>query len=143
MKNFNTYVENLNKSLQSKLFFVNKINIDEYDIIVDYGCGSGILLQNIATKVNDKTLLIGFDTSKEMIDYCNNTIRGNFPNKNFYFTSDWEPIEDLLYIHDKKLIIFSSVLHETPKLEQKNIYNNIMPLFDTIVIRDMHAPLVQ
>ena len=70
MRNFNEYQLNLEKSLKQKLFFLDKINIAEYDLIVDYGCGTGIVLNEIkkkTDKIGTNQTLIGYDYNYEKI----------------------------------------------------------------------------
>lgn len=140
MKDFNTYKLNLKKSMEDKLFFLDKIDIHEYDLIVDFGCGTGELLRKIKRHhpIINGFKLIGYDTSEEMIKEAS-TVSLGLP---ILFTNEWKSIEDKLNSlqYSKSLIIFSSVLHEIEPKEQRKIIHNIMPLFDTVVIRDMKRP---
>lgn len=135
MKDFNTYQLRLEKSLEEKLFFASKLNLQEYACIVDYGCGTGVLLAELRELVGIDTELIGYDSSPEMISVC----KKRYPD--ISFTSNWEEIRNIPTLNSKALIIFSSVLHEMTAAEQLQVMNNVMPLFDTVVIRDMKRPL--
>lgn len=145
MKDFNTYNLNLSRSLEDKLFFLKKIDLESYDLIVDYGCATGDLLRKIECLYHDKKpdiQYIGYDINEEMI----NVARDNTITKNILFTDEWEMVELKLnssfpFVLRKSLIIFSSVLHEVGHDKQLEIMQNIMPMFDTVVIRDMKRPL--
>ncbi len=140
MKGFNTYKLNLKKSMEDKLFFLNKIDIHKYDLIVDFGCGTGELLRKIERHrpLIDGFQLIGYDTSEEMIKEASSVSLG-LP---ILFTNEWATVKKRLNSlkASKSLIIFSSVLHEIEPEEQRKIIHNIMPYFDTVVIRDMKRP---
>lgn len=138
MKDFNTYKLNLSKSIEEKVFFMNHIDINEYDLILDFGCGTGELLNAIAQELhNDNTILIGYDINKEMLKVASRSVFGH-PAE---FISSLERLSE--FMHDKvnTLIIFSSVLHEIDANNQMKIIKEVMPLFSTIVIRDMKRPL--
>ena len=138
MRNFNTYQINLEKSLKDKLFFVKHINLKDYDLIVDFGCGTGIVineLKRLTNKLGTNPTLIGYDQNDEMINFCNDKYDG------IHFTNNLNEIKQSLLHYKNKLIIFSSVLHEMKEYDQIEVIGYIMPLFDTIVIRDMKRPL--
>lgn len=140
MKNFNTYQINLEKSLKQKMFFTKYINIKDYDFILDFGCGTGIILNEIK-KLNDKATLVGYDENPEMLKLCNEKYGNNTEQDEILFTNNLKLIKKNLSNYKNKLIIFSSVMHEMKEFEQLDAINSLMPLFDTIVIRDMKRPL--
>lgn len=135
MKNFETYQQNLSKSLQEKLFFLSHIDISKYDLIVDFGCGNGALTKYLANITN--STLIGYDDSEQMIEFC----KKEHKNIQIQFTNVWADIRKNLHHYKNKLIIFSSVLHENSENEQKMLIYTAMLNFDTVVIRDMRPPL--
>lgn len=143
MKNFNEYNLNLAKSIDEKMFFVKELKLEEYDLIVDFGCATGELIKRLdyigLKTLNNKVNLIGYDLSKEMIEEAQKSSVSN----NVIFTSDWEEIFEKVETgrYKKTMIIFSSVLHEIEEQAQKEVIESIMPMFDTIVIRDMKRPL--
>ena len=140
MKDFNIYKLNLHKAMEEKMFFLEYINPNDYDFIIDFGCGTGELLRLVRPQVDlNRTRLIGFDTSVEMIDYANNYERDIW--KSIDFISDIDELRTTLaYAQGGKLIIFSSVLHEmTP--EQQGVAMELMTICDAVVIRDMKRPL--
>lgn len=136
MKNVSTYIENLEKGMKNKLFFLDYVDLSEYGLIVDFGCGNGRLIGEMAkVNPNKNTIYIGYDTSQIMLESCK-----MYEAENTIFTSDIEYIK-MLRTECKNLIIFSSVLHEVGSQYQKFLRKEIMPLFDTIIIRDMKQPL--
>ena len=139
MKDFNTYKLNLSNAMKEKTFFLNKIDITEYDLIVDFGCGPGELLSIIARKLPQPNYikLLGFDINQDMLREGRNLTKG----LDITFTNKMSDIHSYLINKKKTLIIFSSVLHEIDEKNQKQIIGNIMTKFNTVVIRDMHHPL--
>lgn len=133
------YCESMAKSLEDKLFFLNEININDYDYIVDFGCADGRILEVLDEKLtNKKTILVGIDKNKVM---TNQLVLLAARTKHTMLVSTKLIIDDeifnLLKREDKKnLIIFSSVLHE---YNWEN-FKRFFILFDTIVMRDMQSP---
>jgi ubiquinone/menaquinone biosynthesis C-methylase UbiE len=140
MKNFESYKLNLKKSLKEKLFFLDKIDLTEYDLIVDFGCGTGDVLIELANsaRLNINCKLVGYDTNPEMIKYAKSNLVNSV--EEIKYIQDYLSLKEQIKHAKKGLIIFSSVLHEVEKQEQINIINNIMLNFHTVVIRDMIAP---
>ena len=138
MKDFNTYKLNLSKSMEEKLFFLNHININDYDLILDFGCGTGELLNIIAKHLEEgsKAKLIGYDSNASMLYYAIHTCSPKID-----FIDSLSNLDILLKHRKRTLIIFSSVLHEMNEFEQRKTLNSIMSQFTTIVIRDMKRPL--
>lgn len=142
MKNFESYKLNLKKSLGQKLFFTEKLDLSEYDLIVDYGCGTGDVLLELANhpklKINCK--LVGYDANPDMIKCAKSNLNNSI--KEITFVDNFLSLRENIFLpcDKKRLIIFSSVLHEVEKQEQLNIIENIMPKFDAVVIRDMLPP---
>lgn len=123
MRNYNTYLKGMEKGNDEKLFFLNKLNLNNFDRVIDFGCGKGDILKACS---KPGLILIGIDHDPIMIEYA----QQNVPNASFYKSLDKD------FINDKTLIIFSSVLHEVedywPILRDK-----IKGTGATIVIRDM------
>lgn len=134
MKDLNIYKLRLSQSLEDKLFFLNKVDIDSYDFILDFGCGTGELLNAIRSHGVDPDKLFGLDTNEDMIEHALHT----YPY--IKFMSSLESLEVLLKKSTKSMIIFSSVLHEVPVYEQLKLIS-LMKKFTTVVIRDMKRPL--
>lgn len=136
---FAKYTERLEASMKEKLFFVNEINLDEYDFILDFGCGTGLLLNEVVSKIEntENKMFCGFDKSEKMIEIARDRYS---KTKLLCFTNNFDYIVDTIAKSNKKLIIFSSVLHELTEKKQREAIE-IMQLFDTIVLRDMKRPL--
>lgn len=48
------YCESMAKSLEDKLFFLNEIDINDYDYIVDFGCADGRILEVLDEKLTNR-----------------------------------------------------------------------------------------
>ena len=134
MKDLNIYKLRLSQSMEDKLFFLSKVDIDSYDFILDFGCGTGELLNAIRSRGVDPDKLFGLDTNEEMIEHALAT----YPY--IKFMSSLEPLETLLKKSTKSMVIFSSVLHEIDDHTQRKLIHTVMTKFDTVVIRDMKQP---
>lgn len=138
MKNMNVYRLGLGKAIEEKLFFLRKINLEEYDLVVDFGCADGKLLRRVFKRIQEFGLdikLLGYDNSLDMI---RDAMSASNENINFTITKD-RIVDEIKGAKKKTLIIFSSVLHELNQDEHKDAIE-FMKLFDTVVIRDMKAP---
>ena len=70
MKDLNIYKLRLSQSMEDKLFFLSKVDIDSYDFILHFGCGTGELLNAIRSRGVDPDKLFGLDTNEEMIEHA-------------------------------------------------------------------------
>ena len=123
----------MSKGLSDKLFFINKLK--ELDLLVDFGCADGQLL-NYISKVDD-TKLIGYDLDTKMI----NISKKKYPT--IHFTDNWNDVEELIKNNETNGILLSSIIHEVYSYSDKKtidyfwdkqIFN---PNFDYVIIRDM------
>lgn len=132
MKDFNGYIYKMKQALEEKLFFLDVIDIQEYDLIVDFGCADGTLLNHIKLNIKDsKMRFIGFDVSEKMVRYA----REN-SDPEIDFTTSFQKVIRAFQNSKKSLIVFSSVWHEI----DKTFYNSILNFAssaNTVVIRDM------
>lgn len=135
MKNLNIYKLRLSQSMEDKLFFLDKVDINSYDFILDFGCGTGELLNAIRSRGVASEKLFGIDTNTEMINHALAT----YPY--IRFMSNFESLEKLLKQSKKSMVIFSSVLHEIDQHTQRKLMHTVMTKFDTVVIRDMKQPI--
>lgn len=137
MKNLNSYIKQLENNMQDKLFFLKHLDINEYSLIVEFGCANGRLLRRIEPVINrDEATLVGFDNNTEIIEIAQKI------SPEIVFTSNFDDIRKMTKETSKKsLIIFSSVWHEIKPEYYEQIFKE-MKLFDTIVIRDMKAPIM-
>lgn len=64
ISNYDSYISDMNKSLQDKLFFVNEV---KFDVIVDFGCADGSFLYSLS-KLKKNIKLIGYDLDDDMLE---------------------------------------------------------------------------
>lgn len=127
------YIARMSNAMEEKMFFMNEMDLDEYDVVVDFGCATGDLLREIANR-GTNAYLVGYDSSAAMIE------RGKANSINYgsiSFHADFESLIDELKTHAKVAIIFSSVWHEIQKSEHHAIFTQLFPLAGAIVVRDM------
>lgn len=138
-----TYCHSMSKSLNDKLFFLKEIDINSYDVIVDFGCADGALLETLCDEnilSNKNTKLIGIEKSSALAELC----RSRLKDKVLIVSKVYE-VEDWLKKSTNTLAIFSSVLHECFSPEQFDIdgFNYLGRIANTIAIRDMRAPMIK
>ena len=102
MNNYECYLKGMEKSMQEKLFFLEHLDIDSYNLIIDFGCASGDLIERIKVITKTETPIIGIERDSYMQSIL--TQRG------IEWKANLSDIENLK--GQKILIIFSSVLHE-------------------------------
>ena len=133
VRNYNKYLIGMRTTLKDKMFFLNYIDINNYETIIDFGSGEGIVIEEIAKVIkNKKTILIGIDKDPIMQELTKRRMSGY---KNTYIQ-----VEDLKTLNTKgkkALIIFSSVLHEVEEY-WKTIEYWLKENKPTMVIRDMY-----
>jgi len=135
-----TYCHSMSKSLEDKLFFLKAIDINSYDVIVDFGCADGALLEALYDKVNKDIKLIGIEKSSTLTKLC----RARLGDKILIASSVYE-VEDLLKKSKNTLAICSSVLHECFSSGQIYVsgFYDLVRMANTVVIRDMKAPMIK
>ena len=47
-RNYNKYLTGMRTTLKDKMFFLNYIDINDYETIIDFGSGEGIVIEEIA-----------------------------------------------------------------------------------------------
>lgn len=133
ISDYTSYNNNMELSIDDKLFFINKL---DFDVIVDFGCANGVLLEKISN-LKPNIMIIGYDLDTEMIKLCSNKI------SNGLFTDKWSVVIDEIGKYKKPLLNLSSVIHEVysyshPKVVSHFWTNNVFnDKFKYIVIRDM------
>lgn len=136
------YIEKQRNAIKEKLFFMEDIDIRDYDIIVDYNAESGVLMREILPYVNENASVLITNNNENAREIISNEFHDNtrgyivnvLPSSNLY--------DELVHTEDyKKLIIFNSSLHYLEPKEQEKIFKYIVKEFDTIVVRDMKRPL--
>lgn len=136
IQDYNTYNEKMDRSIMDKLFFVDKVN--DPDLIVDFGCATGSLLNHLSKWFPD-TKLIGYDKDKEMID----RLWDKHGNDQTDGTWKWEQIERVVDETDgPSVLVLSSVIHEVYHYSDVDQIDTFWDRvwnsgFDYIVIRDM------
>lgn len=135
-RNYNTYLSGMAKSEVEKLFFLDHLCLDDYDIIIDFGCGAGKILKTCAE--NSVARCYGVDKDP----YMRNVASENCKYTKVIFVESLKdiPIKDSDYI----LIIFSSVLHEVED-GWWDIHNYLRQFKGrlTIAVRDMYFDLTE
>ncbi len=134
MNNVKKYIEGLNKSMtrKEKLFFLNKVKLNSYDFIVDFGCANGRLLYEVDKKLKPKTktTLLGVENNLQIrIDYA--------------YEHKFERVQHLYALPlykmrgAKVLLILSSVLHEIDEKTFDNLVAFANIYAKTVCVRDM------
>lgn len=133
-RNYNTYLLGMEKGNADKLFFLNHLCLDDYDYIVDFGCGRGDIIKTCAQM--SKAKCYGIDKDP----FMRNIAGDNCKDTGVIFL---ESLSDLHITNPNNiLMIFSSVLHEVGVFWE----TGIMPWIKThrnkgctctLVIRDM------
>lgn len=134
IQQLNQYTSSMEKSLNDKLFWINKISPDDYSTVIDFGCANGILLSAISTILPDKQL-IGIDSNPIMRSMAANSC----PSARLY-----DSLEAYCKEHETAdaILILSSVLHEIfsywTDYETQHFFQLLTDLqFKYICIRDM------
>lgn len=133
IKNYNTYLQQMEKSLDEKLFFIDYFRAANITQLVDFGCADGALIAAIAG--NFPTCeIIGYDLDPIMIQ----TAEARGLPANVTFVSDLAQIE----VRPGSAVLLSSVLHEIYSYAD-NIPSilEFINRFDHIFIRDMRYML--
>lgn len=132
---YNFYNNEMKKGIEDKLFFMTKTDVD---IVVDYGCADGSLIE-VMQKFHSGKEYLGYDFDSEMIKKANSK---NIPHTKF-FDNFIDLVNYLNLRKDKKsMVLCSSLIHEVYSYGNnesindfwKNIYSG---QFDFVVIRDM------
>lgn len=139
MNDVNGYVERMNKSIDYKTFWFDKVDTDKFDRIIDFGCGDGTL--GIKIMQEDRFAgkeVVFYETSPVMRKLIkNNLILSGEDLNRVTIISNYELLKPLL--QDKRtLIVFSSVLHECYTFNTLPFYWDELEC-NYIAIRDMHG----
>lgn len=129
MKNYNCYIKNLKKSMQEKLFFLDKIDLHN-KVIIDFGCADGEMISILAEEYQDSDF-IGIEKDQYLLNLAK---QKNIDNENVSFLNYLSPIKD-----DSReiILICSSVLHELSVNDQYDLNNYAKNYCDYWIIRDM------
>lgn len=130
----NSYIDAMALGIVDKLFFISKI---KPDVIVDFGCADGQLLEAIYN-IDPNIKLIGYDISNDMIIKSQNRL-GNLA----IITNNWDIVLKNIKGYKNPTLVMSSVIHEIYSYSTtsyiKNFWNNIVfgKYFKYLCIRDM------
>lgn len=143
IQNNDLYNQRMRLSLIDKMFFVDKVEIQGGDVVVDFGCADGTLIQHLRHYLPEGTRYVGYDINPAMKEAAERNL-GDAARKQIELTTEWSEVEKKLKTakKSKKILILSSVIHEvyfygSPK-EVDDFWNHVFNTgFDFIVIRDM------
>lgn len=128
------YLGAMRKSIGSKLFFLDKVPVDDLAVVVDFGCADGSLLKALDAVLPEGCTKIGVDKNPAMLRAAKYSFVGGD-----LWTDD---IGDCAhYLGDmpeggKSLLILSSVMHEVD--DPVALWDELsMYPFDYVVFRDM------
>lgn len=146
--NIQYYNKEMQKGMEDKLFFVDKLPNNQNYTFVDFGCADGSMI-NALTSIFEGSYnkYIGYDISETMIDLAKTNYHGPV-NANVIFTSKWDDVKRELEWTNicteyKSVLILSSVIHEVYSYAKDStdiaiFWNRVLNSnFDYIVIRDM------
>lgn len=131
---YDHYNQEMNKALQDKLFFVDKVDARN---ILDYGCANGALIYEMAKYFPNKHY-VGYDIDKNMVDIANKNVKSHC-----HFYDNLARANINVKSHDgNNMILCSSVIHEVYSYGDENsikaFWDNLYHgHYDYVVIRDM------
>lgn len=99
---YENYIKSMNKSLGSKMWFLDKITPD---CIVDFGCADGSLLKKVHEK-DPSISLMGYDIDSGMEK------RFKENNPTIPFTGNWNEAVKFSKQYSNSCVLLSSVIHE-------------------------------
>lgn len=144
-ENLQAYNQQMAKSLEDKLFFLNQLPREDGYAFVDFGCADGTLIDALYHILPSNNLFVGFDVSDQMIDLAK-TKRTDSPN-NVLFTTNWRDVQYAIDVKGKKkVLILSSVVHEVFSYAKSTkdidtFWKRVLETgFDYICVRDMMVP---
>ena len=126
------YTESMRKTLDQKLFFMDKLNPD---FILDFGCADGALVE-AAINIKSELVAWGYDLDSEMIKDVSEYGKG-------LYTIDLKlALRCAKEARGTRVLVLSSVLHEIYSAcghdEIRALWKSIQDVgFDYIVVRDM------
>lgn len=136
IKNFDSYNDEMRKSMKDKLFFVDKINVKS---LVDYGCADGTLL-SMLSEINSSIKLHGIDMSSEMVRRAQEIL----PSASFNVSI--RPYVNNTFDYGNSALNLSSVIHEVYSYSTKEQIDAFWETvknsgYKYIIIRDMISDL--
>lgn len=144
INNYSAYLHGMQMSLQDKLFWKDIIPRNSINMVVDFGCADGTLLDAIDREqcklfdekiINEMWNLVGIDNNYEMLE------KVNLKNHGIFTASSFEEAKPFIG-NSTALLNLSSVIHEVYSYctseEILNFWDNVFNSgFEYIAIRDM------
>lgn len=143
-----SYNANMAKPMDDKLFFFDKFEWPERAMVVDFGCADGRVLAAIKERIETLkgyhvSLFVGYDKSREMINFAKTNWDGN--ESNVIFTNEWEHVRYHIELSKKEytpVLVLSSIIHEIysycTEKEIEVFWNRVINSgFEYVIIRDM------
>ncbi len=132
INNYNVYISGMEKFMEDKLFWLDKIPKEDYSVVVDYGCANGAFLKKVREN-NPDCFVCGIDIDDWMLNEARMKFDTNATFINEVYLSQPSHLQgDVLNL--------SSVIHEIYSYKQPaEIYNfwNYALGHKYICIRDM------
>ena len=132
IENYDVYTSGMEKSMEDKLFWLNRIPKKEYSVVIDYGCADGTFLKKVREH-NPDCFLYGIDIDDLMLEKAKEKVGRN-----------------AVFVHESMLgtpaqlngdvINLSSVLHEIYSYKTEKEICNFLDYINGhkyICIRDM------
>lgn len=76
IKNYKCYIDGMEKSMEDKLFWLDKIPKEEYSTVIDYGCADGTFLKKVR-EYNPDCFICGIDIDDWMLQEARKKIGSN------------------------------------------------------------------
>ena len=139
IKGYDIYINEMEKSMADKLFFLDKV---DFDVIVDFGCANGSFLSKIKMALPN-VKIIGYDLDEEMLNKSKGLL-----GEDALLTANWEEVMTEVAKYKSPLLNLSSVIHEVYSYSHSSVIKKFWEsqvfggLFKWITIRDM-IPSVQ
>ncbi len=131
---YEIYNKGMAMSYLDKLFFLDKTKAD---VIVDFGCANGFIIQKIQ-EANPDITIIGYDLDQNMLLKAKDRVKGDV-----LLTTNWSEVLTELKKYNSPLLLLSSVIHEVysyshskivKKFWESQVFGNN---FKYVAIRDM------
>ena len=144
--NIEYYNKEMQKGMEDKLFFIERLPKNQNYVFIDFGCADGSMINALASiyKDNPNNVYVGYDISDEMIKLAKTNYNGPV-NANVKFTTNWDECRkngSSVFVNRKKVLILSSVIHEVYSYGTEEticeFWDHVRYSgFDYIIIRDM------
>lgn len=148
--NIKYYNKEMQKGMEDKLFFIDRLPQDQDYVFVDFGCADGTMI-NALTEIyadNKDNHYVGYDISETMIDIAKTNYHGPY-GANVRFHSDWKDVQNHINVMKdtwgdkyKFVLILSSVIHEVYSYGDVHSIHDfwdhtVNSDFNYIIVRDM------